>query len=163
MNPLIEPGIEPLVSAVNELDFAGTVYSCEGHFDRPQDPRFLPAAYVTFGVTDPPRFIPLHKLLARLDGDETETGLRLTYDCVLGRYTLSIWVRPRHREPSQKRIVVDSAVARLAEAVLEFAGRNLPAPSKQGSCENEGAYPCRERVPPCALVIPPKELICPFR
>ncbi len=163
LNPLIEPGVEPLVSAINALDFAKTVYSCEAHFDRPQDPRFLPTAYVTFGLTEFRPFIPLRKALVLFDNAETETDLRLTYDCVLGRYTLSIWARPRHRAPSQKRAVIDSAVARLAETVLEFSRRNSPDSSEQDTGENEGAYPCRERVPPCALATPPKELICPFR
>jgi hypothetical protein len=162
LNPLIEPGIEPLVSAINSLDFARTVYSCEAHFDRPQDPRFLPTAYVTFGLAEFRRFIPLREELVLFDGAETETDLRLTYDCVLGRYTLSIWAKPRHHEPSQKREVIDSAVARLAEATLEFATRNSPGSSGQDSSESEGEHPCRERVPPCALAIPPKEFICPF-
>jgi hypothetical protein len=166
LNPLIEPGVEPLVSAINALDFAKTVYSCEAHFDRPQDPRFLPTAYVTFGLTEFRFFVPLREALVLFDNAETETDLRLTYDCVLGRYTLSIWTKSPRREPSQKRAALDSAVARLAEAVLEFGGefswRNPPGSSERDPGESEGAYPCRERVPPCMMVIPSKELVCPF-
>ena len=162
MNPLIEPGVEPLVSAINSLDFAKTVYSCEAHFDRPQDPRFLPTAYVTFGLIEFRPFVALRETLVLFDSAEIETDLRLTYDCVLGRYTLSIWAKPRHRDSSQKRAVIDSAVARLAEAVSEFSRQNSPGSSERDRGENEGAYPCREHVPPCTMVIPPKELICPF-
>ena len=163
MNPLIEPGVEPLVSAINALGFAKTVYSCEAHFDRAQDPRFLPTAYVTFGLLEFRPFSPLFEALILFDSAEIETDLRLTYDCVLGRYTLSIWAKSKSREPSQERTVIDSAVARLAGAVLEFARRNPPDSPESFSDEEEGAYPCRERVPPCAMVIPSKELICPFR
>ncbi len=160
MTPLIEPGIEPLVDAINELDYAGTVYSCEGHFDLPQSEKFLPTAYVTFGVTDIRRFIALYKRLVELSRIEAETDFRLTYDCVLGRYTLSIWAAPSHREPSQKRSIVDCAVARLSEIVSEFAERSFSSNRDDGE---EGAlHPCGEPVPPCTLVMPAKEPVCPF-
>jgi hypothetical protein len=157
---IIEPGIAPLVSVLNRLNFARTVYSCEGHFDRPHNEKFLPTAYVTFGVTDIPKFIPLYTRIARLGRSEAETDFTLTYDCVLGRYTLAIWAKREHRESSQKRAVIDAAVMRLSEIVLEFIGRN-PSPVQEDNGD-EDSMPCGEPVPPCTLVIPVKEMVCPF-
>ena len=157
---IIESGIEPLVSALNKLDFAGTVYSCEGHFGRPQNEKFLPTAYVTFGVTDVPKFISLYARLARMDQMETETDFKLTYDCVLGRYTLSVWAKPTYSESAQKRPVIDSTVVRLSEMVLEFIEQN--SSSDRDDSGDENRLPCGEPVPPCTMVIPTKEMVCPF-
>jgi len=162
LTPFIEPGIEPLVSALNEIDFIGTVYSCEGHFDRPPNEKFLPTAYVTFSVGDITRFIPFHERLAESDRIEHETGIRMTYDCVLGRYTLSIWVGPSRREATQKRAAVDSAVARLSEMIRGLAKQVSACSPPIGVHEGQCPYPCREPVPPCTLVIPAREAACPF-
>lgn len=157
---LIEPGIEPLVSVLNRIEFLRTVYSCEGHFDRPQNEKFLPTAYVTFGLTDVPKFIRLYERIVGLDRHETETDFKLTYDCVLGRYTLSIWAKPTRREPAQRRAAIDAAVARLCEMIEEFIEQN-PSPGRDDRAD-ENRMPCGEPVPPCTMVIPAKEMVCPF-
>jgi hypothetical protein len=157
---IIEPGIEPLVSALNKIEFLRTVYSCEGHFDRPHNEKFLPTAYVTFGVTDVPKFVPLYERIVRLHQHETETDFRLTYDCVLGRYTLSVWAGPMYREASQKRPVIDAAVVRLSEMVEEFIEQNFS--SERDDEGDKGRMPCGEPVSPCTMVIPAKEMVCPF-
>ena len=113
----IEPGIRALVDALNGLDFASTVYSCEGHFDRPQDERFLPTAYVTFGVSDVKRFIPLHEKILALNDSRLATDFRLTYDCVLGRYTLSIWAGASFEEAAEKRAVENSPSTPLTHII----------------------------------------------
>jgi len=157
---IIEPGIEPLVTALNRIEFLGTVYSCEGHFDRPHNKKFLPTAYVTFGVTDVPRFIPLYARIAQMGGAEADTDFKLTYDCVLGRYTLSIWAKATPDEPARKREVIDAAIARLAEMVANFEERNASPEHDDG--EDADPMPCGEPVPPCTLILPTKEMVCPF-
>ena len=157
----IEPGIRALVDALNGLDFAGTVYSCEGHFDGPQDERFLPTAYVTFGVSDVKRFVPLHEKMLALNDFHLATDFRLTYDCVLGRYTLSIWAGASFEEAAEKRAVVDRAAARLTQLISGCAVQ-ASFGDPEGGARKRAPHPCGESVPPCTLVIPPKELICPF-
>jgi len=162
VEPFIEPGIRPLVEALNGLDFVGTVYSCEGHFGGPHDEKFLPTAYVTFGATDMQRFVPLYRKLVESSEADAETELRLTYDCVLGRHTLSIWAGPSHREPSRKRSVIDSAIAILAEMIREFAGDADSDLLRSDIDDGFNQYPCEGSTPPCALVIPAKDPVCPF-
>lgn len=191
----VEKGIEPLVRALNELDFATTVYSCEGHFDGKQREMFLPTAYVTFDVSDVKKFSGLYEWLNQLSV-QSETGrLRLTYDCILGRYTLSIWPRASSLTPRQKRESVDAAIALLADMIIEYAARLADAKqailnfrpddylwppvtqARTGASPSGGSGkapvnplkslpPCQLSdslsFPPCALVIPSKEVICPF-
>jgi hypothetical protein len=160
LNILIEPGIQALVTALNKVEFLGTVYSCEGHFDRPHNEKFLPTAYVTFGVTDVPKFVPLYERCVQMDRRERDADIKLTYDCVLGRYTLSIWAKPSHREPADKRTVVDATVARLSAMIEEFIEQN-PSSARDNKGD-ECRMPCSEPVPPCTMVIPAKEMVCPF-
>jgi hypothetical protein len=160
LNPLIEPGIEPLVAALNELDHISTVYSCAGHFDRAPDPRFLPTAYVTFDAADTRSFISLFERLEKLGRAEGETSLRLTYDCVLGRYTLSVWAVSVDLEPAAKRSVIDGVVRNIADAVSAHTASPLLSVKNDGA--EDSSYPCCETIPPCTLVIPQAELICPF-
>lgn len=156
----IEQGIRPLVDVLNGLGFVSTVYSCEGHFDGPQKEIYLPTAYVTFGVADVNRFSPLYERLLALHRSLDTADLKLTYDCMLGRFTLSIWPRPVFREPRQKREAIDSVIRRLSETLSDCARmeEHLCCAEATG-CE---LPPCKEAIPLCALVIPPSELTCPF-
>ena len=163
MGHAIEGGIRPLVDALNELDFAATIYSCEGHFDGVQKEIFLPTAYVTFSVDATRKFARLYECLLALDKTTEKADLRLAYDCVLGRYTLSIWPHSSCRHPSQKRAAVDPFVKRLSDAVLNCERQLSAEAGPEQSCKSDDAFPCGEPVPPCALVIPPKEPICPFK
>lgn len=163
LNYVIEEGIRPLVDALNRLDFAGTVYSCEGHFDAPQKEKFLPTAYVTFSVNDAKKFGRLYERIRAVDGADHAVSLRLTYDCVLGRYTLSLWPHASLREASRKRVAVDSATMRLSDVITRYAERSTVDGLREGGDEKQDSLPCGEPVPPCMLVIPSKELICPFR
>lgn len=162
MSLLIEEGIRPLVNALNELDFASTVYSCEGHFGPGRNDMFLPTAYVTFGVSDTKKFGRLYEQLLAMDRSLRAANLRLTYDCILGRYTLSIWPDSSLQTPGKKRAVVDPVIRRLSDAVLNYAGQSreefAPAPASDGG----DTLPCGEPVPPCTLVIPPRQPVCPF-
>ncbi len=163
MKLLIESGIEPLVSALNDIECIRTVYSCEGHFNRPVNEKFLPTAYVTFGVNDIERFLRLYDRILAQSRRESDVDYRLTYDCVLGRYTLSIWSEAGRREPALKRAVVDEAIVRLSKAIRDGAER--PSASPQGDVDSRrggSPHPCRESGPPCVLVIPPKNPACPF-
>jgi len=159
----IEDGIRPLVEAINDLDFASTIYSCEGHFDGIQKEIFLPTAYVTFSVDSAHAFTPLYERLLALDNLIETAHLRLTYDCVLGRYTLSIWPLDSCRQPHQRRAAVDSVVTLISEAV-RGRGKELPGDAVcEEATEDAAAFPCGGPIPPCALVIPPKEPSCPFK
>ena len=160
---MIEDGIRALVDAINELDFAHTIYSCEGHFDRVQKEMFLPTAYVTFSVGAPRRFARLYERLDALDRSTLKADLRLTYDCLLGRYTLSIWPDASLREPSEKRAAVDFAVERLSDVVLDSQGRRSADAAPEEASGSDDGVPCGERVIPCALVIPPEQPVCPFK
>ena len=175
MSFLVEKGIEPLVRALNELDFAATVYSCEGHFDAEQREMFLPTAYVTFDVSDVGEFRGLYERLRAFDGSARAARLRLTYDCILGRYTLSIWPDVSIESPRHKRENVDAAVVLLSDIVVDYARPGTRAGTAActysglgGAPVNPGQSfpPCQLSdslsVPPCTLVIPPKEFICPF-
>jgi hypothetical protein len=157
---VIEEGIRPLVDAVNRLAFASTVYSCEGHFDRVPSEKYLPTAYVTFDVTDTRAFAVLYRSLLGLGPALRTAELRLTYDCVLGRYTLSIWPGGTLSDPPSKRAAVTSAMTAVVEAVNAYAQRPPEvSPLRPG---DGSALPCKEHVPPCMLVIPSRELNCPF-
>jgi hypothetical protein len=158
----VEKGIEPLVRALNKLDFASTVYSCEGHFDGGHREIFLPTAYVTFGVSDVTAFARFYKRLRAFHVSTEAAGLRLTYDCVLGRYTLSVWSDAPIESPREKRTVIDTTVAQLAHIVEEYAPIPQADEVLQDTFESNDRHPCGESVPPCMLVIPPKELMCPF-
>ncbi len=146
MDNRIEKGILPLVEAIRSLDFADTVYSCEGHFDREPDERFLPTAYVTFGVDDLGRFRLLYDRLSALAEASEPAALRLTYDCILGRYTLSIWPDNSLESPSEKRVAADSVIRLVAEAVSGFARREEAVnPSRDcPQCRNASAGGCTQ-------------------
>jgi hypothetical protein len=162
LSNLIETGIEPLVEALNRLDFVKTIYSCEGHFDRPPNKKFLPTAYATFSATDVRKFRKLHKIFCDMNKSDASFSLRLTYDCILGLHTLSIWPGASVREPSRKRSIVDSAVRRLSDKIMNHTGKSISDAGTAEDAEDSGAHPCEESVPPCMLVIPAGELICPF-
>jgi hypothetical protein len=162
VNRPIERGILPLVNALNGLDFIDTVYSCEGHFDRRPDPRFLPTAYVTFGVSDTARFRSLHESIRAIGSPPGAAACRLTYDCVLGRYTLSLWADVSMVDSARKRTAIDSAVARLVEAVSGHGASGSPHRRERETHGLMGGFPCGESCPPCLLVIPAAELVCPF-
>jgi len=123
MTELIEPGIRPLVDALNALGYASTVYSCEGHFDRSQNELFLPTAYATFSVQDMERFLRLYERLLALAESSEEGVVKLTYDCLLGRYTLSAWPNPSARAARDKRADVNALVQRISEIVDASHGR----------------------------------------
>ena len=159
----IEEGIRPLVDAVNKLDFANTIYSCEGHFDGVQKEKFLPTAYVTFSVNAVQEFSRLYESLLALGRSLRPSGLRLTYDCLLGRYTLSIWPEASLREPSQKRAVVDSVVKKLSETILNREGHSSTESVREECAGSSDGFPCDEPVLPCTLVIPPEHPTCPFK
>lgn len=161
MDVLIEEGIRPLVDALNELDFADTVYSCEGHFGRPQNELFLPTAYVTFGVNDVRKFRHLHGCILEINDSNGTAALQLSYDCLLGRFTLSIWPDVSSKESYRKRSIVDSVVSQLAAAIRNSNGSETSLKPDNGG-DSRGALPCGEPIPPCMLVIPAKQLICPF-
>ncbi len=176
MSFLIEKGIEPLVNALNKLDFVTTVYSCEGHFDREQSEKFLPTAYVTFDVGDVEKFSRLYEWLSQLSSQSEAGRLRLTYDCILGRYTLSVWPKASSVTPRHKRQSVDAAVTLLADVIVDYMCLAMRAGT--GACpydvpgkmpvnpEKSALPPCQlsdnSSVRPCTLVIPPKEFVCPF-
>jgi hypothetical protein len=163
LSHLIEHGIRPLVDAFNELGFARTIYSCEGHFNEKPREKFLPTAYVTFGVSDVAAFSRLYDWICTVEKDLRKISLRLTYDCIVGRYTLSLWADASIRNPARKRMLVDAACRDLSEAILKHTGvsvGSLEPRSRKGPNKN---LPCsNEYVPPCLLVIPPKFLNCPF-
>ncbi len=159
MNFFVEDGIRPLVEALNRLPFARTVYSCEGHFDRTPDEKYLPTAYVTFGTTDVACFQPLYRRLLEVADSCAPESIRLVYDCFLGRHTLSVWAGPDARDPLEKHKRVNSLVARLAELVLELHDASACDSSDN---TNEGGYPCRRLSPPCSLIIPQASSVCPF-
>lgn len=159
---MIEEGIRPLVNALNGLDFASTVYSCEGHFGPGRTDKFLPTAYVTFGVSDARMFGRLYEQLLAMDKSLRAANLRLTYDCILGRYTLSIWPDASLQTPGKKRAVVDPVIRRLSETVRNCAAQSSEAAHPQAESDKNTALPCGEPVPPCALVIPPRQPVCPF-
>ena len=162
MGNLIERGIEPLVNALNSLDFIKTVYSCEGHFDRLPNEKFLPTAYVTFSTTDPIKFERLYRQIYAIQQIGESVSLRMTYDCLLGLYTLSIWPENSITDALEKRAIVDSGITQLSDNVLNSM-QNISSYTNRE--ENAGAnvkHPCGEVHPPCMLVIPIKELICPF-
>jgi hypothetical protein len=161
-NIVIEPGIEPLVSALGSLDFVKTIYSCEGHFDRPPNSKFLPTAYVTFSTTDMPRFRSLFNRISELNESEISVSLRMTYDCLLGLFTLSIWPDISLEKASHKRVAVDAAIQRLSDAVTNRAMRSASPAMPERATETKTVHPCGENLPPCMLVIPQKELVCPF-
>ena len=162
MSSLIEPGIEPLANALNRLDFVKTIYSCEGHFDRSPNKKFLPTAYVTFSMTDLTEFRKLYGQISAFDDSETSTSLQLSYDCLLGLYTLSIWADVSIIGSSEKRRVVDAAIMRLSDTVLNYTKHSALYVGKEENTEHSRRYPCGESLPPCMLVIPAKELACPF-
>ncbi|MBI5117535.1 hypothetical protein HZA56_13750 [Candidatus Poribacteria bacterium] len=161
MDSTIETGILPLVKAFGKLGFASTVYSCEGHFGQAQKELFLPTAYVTFSVGDVKKFGGLCERIRETDGAIDAVSLRLTYDCILGRYTLSIWPAHSLEDASEKRAVVDSAIERLSKEIEHFA-RMLAGHAAAKSIERDHSFPCGESPPPCAFVVPPKPVICPF-
>ncbi len=162
MSFLIEEGIRPLVNALNRLGFASTVYSCEGHFGPKRNDLFLPTAYVTFSVIDVKEFRRLYEQLLAMDRSLRVASLRLTYDCILGRYTLSIWPDDALQTPGKKRAIVDPVIRRLSETVLNYAEQSREAPDPEADSDEGAAFPCGESVPPCALVIPPRQPVCPF-
>lgn len=162
MSLLIEEGIRPLVNALNGLGFASTVYSCEGHFGPARNDMFLPTAYVTFGVSDVKMFGRLYKRMLEMDRSIRAVSLRLTYDCILGRYTLSIWPDDSLLTPGKKRAVIDPVIRRLSDTVLNYAKQSREAAEPQAAPQGGDAFPCGEPVPPCALVIPPRHPVCPF-
>lgn len=153
---LIEEGIRPLVDALNRLPYISTVYSCEGHFDAPPDERFLPTAYVTFDVNEPALFQSLYRRLAAFSNSPGNGCIRLTYDCFLGRYTLSAWADPHLHEPRRKRESVGELVQQLAELVADE--KKTP----EGEASRAGPYPCGSPGPPCALTLPACPISCPF-
>ena len=59
-----------------------------------------------------------------------ETSLRLTYDCVLGRYTLSVWAVSADLEPARKRSLIDGAVRNMADAAPADADGKAPPEKK---------------------------------
>jgi hypothetical protein len=153
---LIEEGIRPLVDALNQLSYVSTVYSCEGHFDAPPDERFLPTAYVTFDVNEPARFQPLYRELAAFSNLLGNGFIQLTYDCFLGRYTLSTWAEPHLRDPQRKRESVRALVEQLAKLIADQ--KETP----EGEVRRAGPYPCESPDPPCALTLPAGPIRCPF-
>jgi hypothetical protein len=168
---LIEEGIRPLVEALNRRPYAATVYSCEGHFDAPPNPKFLPTAYVTFDVNDPEEFRLLHERLLSFSALLEAGSVRLTYDCFLGRYTLSVWADGHCASPGNKSEATRSLVARLAEVVEEEPAREVPAFSRQHAaagqthpayCLSESSVSNPPRIAPCALIIPQRAVVCPF-
>jgi len=156
---VIEEGVRPLVEALNRLPYAATVYSCEGHFDRPANELFLPTAYVTFDCSDPIQFLPLYRSLLSLSRSCERGAIRLTYDCVLGRYTLSAWDTTGSDDARTKRENVSKLVQRISEAVRRHCGPGAETERDRGNLET---HPCGYDVPPCALIIPQKALACPF-
>ncbi|GAB4340025.1 MAG: hypothetical protein Kow0099_15620 [Candidatus Abyssubacteria bacterium] len=157
---MVEKGIRPLVDAINRLGFASTVYSCQGHFDEMPSEKYLPTAYVTFGVTELPRFAAVYQSLLALETPLLPARLTLTYDCFLGRYTLSLWPGGSACDPQSKRMAVDRAITLVVDAVN--AGTSRPPEDLPSGTKNGPALPCNEHVPPCMLVIPPTTLNCPF-
>ncbi len=162
MDSSIEAGILPLVETFGKLGFASTVYSCEGHFGQAQKELFLPTAYVTFSVGDVKKFGGLCEWIRETGGAIDAVSLRLTYDCILGRYTLSIWPEHSLGDASEKRAVVDSAIERLSKEIERFARMLAGHAGVAKSIEREHSFPCGQLPPPCAFVIPPKPVICPF-
>lgn len=162
MSDLIEKGIRPLVSALNTLGFTQTVYSCEGHFDEEPREKFLPTAYVTFGIRDPGEFGRLYERIRAFNEMTRAVSLRLTYDCILGRYTLSVWADPSLQEPSEKRAAVDSACIELSQSFLDCTDDPPANADSEPALRNNDVFPCGKSSPPCMLVIPSKPLICPF-
>jgi hypothetical protein len=158
---MIEEGIRPLVEALNRLPYATTIYSCEGHFDAPPNEKFLPTAYVTFDVNEPDRFRLLYRDLASLSSGLESGSIRLTYDCILGRYTLSAWPDPGLRSARDKREAVGALVERLTRVALEqLDGRVEPSVAAENDTDPN---PCGHGIPPCALTIPATQIACPFR
>ena len=157
----IEEGISPLVEVLNSLDFVRTVYSCEGHFDQPPNEKFLPTAYVTFGVSDIDKFLPLHSRLVELEKSLSPTDIRLSYDCINGRYTLSVWAEDSLNDPGRKRDVVDSAIKQVSDAILNHTSQNLEF-AAQTNHGTGNPLPCEHEIAPCTLVIPSKPFCCPF-
>ncbi len=162
MGNFIEAGIKPLVNALNGLDFIKTIYSCEGHFDRPPNPKFIPTAYVTFSTTDSEKFEPLYQRICQINRSNPSVSLRMTYDCIFGLFTLSIWPEASIRKVSRKRAVVNDGIRHLANMVRDYAGHPQLIGNQEGAFKSHNVYPCREAHPPCMLVIPPQELACPF-
>lgn len=162
LDSVIEAGITPLVTALNELDFIKTIYSCEGHFDRPSNEKFLPTAYVTFSTSDSRAFKRLYRNLCDVQETLESLSLRMTYVCLLGLYTLSIWPDASLNDVCKKRAAVDAGVKRLSELVRDCR-EGVPSYScGEEQTENHSRHPCGESFPPCMLVIPAKELRCPF-
>jgi hypothetical protein len=162
MDSSIETGILPLVDAISALGFTNTVYSCEGHFGQAQKELFLPTAYVTFSVSDVKKFGGLCERIREMDGAIDAASLRLTYDCFLGRYTLSIWPEHSLEDASEKRAVVDSAIERLSKEIAHFVRTPVAYAGTAKSIKRDHSFPCGELPPPCAFVIPPKPLKCPW-
>ncbi len=173
----IEKGIRPLVEAIGRLGFASTVYSCEGHFGQKQNELFLPTAYVTFSISDLKSFRRSYERMRGLDGMLGAASLRLTYDCILGRYTLSIWPEESLATPIDQRAAVDSAITRLSEGIRSYAEGSAACAKASDTVASDtvasdrvtsnrvlsnGPFPCGDSLPPCALVIPPKPVVCPF-
>lgn len=160
MGFIIEEGIRPLVEALNRLPYATTIYSCEGHFEGRANEKFLPTAYVTFDV-NPEKFGPLYRSLASLSSRLESGSIRLTYDCILGRYTLSAWADARIQVAKGKREAVRALIKRLARIALE----QLDGPEESNFVDDNWSNlnPCGHGAPPCALTIPATRIACPFR
>ena len=121
-----------------------------------------PPVIDVIGVSDIDRFRRLFERIRALDGADAGVSLRMTYDCVFGRYTLSVWTDDSIEEPLRKRAVVDAAVVKLAEVVASHADEPVSSPDHENEAGHNTAYPCGHSPPPCTLVIPTKELMCPF-
>jgi hypothetical protein len=156
---IIEEGIRPLVESLNQLPFAETVYSCEGHFEREPDPKYLPTAYVTFGVNDVRNFQPLYESFLKISTGTQQGSIRLTYDCLLGRYTLSVWGGSGVRDPQSRRRIVSALVSQLSDTVRIH---KISARARPAAAGGEYTYPCGNYIPPCELTIPVESPGCPF-
>ena len=97
MSGPFEANIEPLVNVLNLLDFIKTIYSCEGHFDRPPNKKFLPTAYVTFSTTDLPRFKRLYDQICELNESLTSRGILGCALMLAGMLTSQLMKMPEAR------------------------------------------------------------------
>ena len=85
-----------------------------------------------------------------------------SYRDKLKTYTLSIWPDVSISDALEKRATVDAAIMRLSDIILNSARRSPSCRSHVETAGNHAMHPCEESHPPCMLVIPVKELICPF-
>ena len=143
----LDPEIRPLCDALAGAG-CGTIYSCGAHLNAPHA---QPRAYVTFTGPDT-RWVQTVRDFLRVPPPALASLERdLHFDCLLGRYTVSVWAPSM----ADARTRLDAGVARLTA----WVEAQSPARSMSGAIctAPDGRVP---DIVPCCVTLGPVPTVC---